>query len=198
MISLEQVAAAERDGLVPGSVVTCQGQDFGKPEVESHGPDERLALAGCKPRPVRPGIKLEIVGVDDDGRLVPQHDQGPRHGRDMHWLPKAVQHECRSLQHTASHEMRPLCSLPGASDPVPWHNSARTPTLAILPRAKQRCQSRGQVLGSFVGSCEALAQMLDARAAANCSSDLHTFSLNTTSERHPSNVSPTASFRSRR
>ena len=60
-------------------------------------------------------------------RLVPQHDQGTVHRGNVHWLPVAVQHESRSLQHTATHEcdLSDRCErLRGSS---PWPESGKSP-----------------------------------------------------------------------
>ncbi len=120
VVPFEQVAPAERHGLVPRLIVAGQGQDFRHPEMEPHGPDEGLAFLGPELGPIRPVVKLEIVRVDHAGGLVPQHDQGPRHRRHVHRLPVPVQDQSRSFQDTATHEWQPSAraektrsSLPG-------------------------------------------------------------------------------------
>ena len=105
VISFEQVPAAEGHSLVPRPVVTRQGQDFRNPEVEPDRPYEWFPFARCEFGPVGPAIKLKVIGVDDMSGLIPQHDQRTLDGGDVHWLPVTVQHESRSLQHTATHEL---------------------------------------------------------------------------------------------
>ena len=162
MIAFEQVAAAEGHGLVPRPVVTGQGQDFGNAEVEPHGPDKRLSLARRELRPVRPAIELKVIGIDDESRLVPQHDQCTVHGGDVHWLPVAVQHESRSLQHTATHELRPLGpSGSGSGTPLPGRRAARAPAVRYLnlskrdgARAAYRCYIEVSLIAADAGiSC---------------------------------------------
>ena len=103
VVPLEHVAAAEGHRAQREPVVAGQGHHLRHPQTEPNRLDELLALARLQPRPVHPGVKLEVLRVHHAGRLVPEQDQGPLHGRYVDRLPVAVQDQRRLLKYLGDH-----------------------------------------------------------------------------------------------
>jgi hypothetical protein len=95
LVTLEYVSAAEGNRLRRHRIELGQCNDLRDTNPLAYRLDERLIAIRHKSAPVIPVIQLVIDGIDDLGRVVPQHDQSTRNRRHVDRLPVTVQHQSR-------------------------------------------------------------------------------------------------------
>jgi hypothetical protein len=92
LISLVQVATAERDGLFGDTIEPTQYDNFGNTQDETTRANHFRATPGLQCGPITPIVKLQVVRIHKPSCLVPDLYKGTSHRGNVDGLPIAVQY----------------------------------------------------------------------------------------------------------